>query len=112
MVKNQHGFIPRNFKPKPNGYIFRDHNCCAIFFDPQTNIHYEIRIEGDWLKKYRTGQYLHLYKKIDGLEWERLEIFTSIKSAIAQLREEMNLPPEAEQENFMHKFSKITKWIE
>lgn len=63
------------------------------------------------MDNYRTGKYLHLYKKVDGMKWECIEGFTSIKSAMEQLREEMDLPPEELQDESNVKFYNISKWI-
>ena len=38
---------------------------------------------------YKTGKYLHLYKKTPNSDWQDMDGFTSIKSAVERLREEM-----------------------
>ena len=110
MVKNTHGFIPKNYRPRPIGYRVERRNQCAIFIEPQTQIHYEIRIIGDFMDNYRTGRYLELYKRVDGMDWENIEDFTSIKTAMEKLREEMDLPPEELLPESNIKFSDISKW--
>ena len=110
MVRNTHGFIPKIYRPRPIGYRVEGHNQCAIFIDPQTKIHFEIRIIGDFIDNYRTGRYLELYKRVDGMDWENIEDFTSIRSAMEQLRKEMELAPESLQAESNVKFYDISKW--
>lgn len=110
MVKNEHSFIPNKYRPRPIGYHVEGHNQCAIFMEPQTKIHYKIKIIGDFMDNYRTGRYLELYRRVDGMEWEHLEDFTSIKSAMERLRKEMDLSPEDIEPESTIKFQDITKW--
>lgn len=83
---------------------------CDIY-RTQTQIYYEIRIIGDFMDNYRTGRYLELYKRVDGMDWEHLEDFTSIKSAMERLRKEMDLPPEELQDESNERFYDISKWM-
>ena len=45
------------------------------------------------------------------MDWEHLEDFTSIKSAMEQLRKEMDLAPEELQDESNIKFYNISKWM-
>ena len=110
MVKNCHGFIPKKYRPKPLYYRQRKENWCAIFQDPQTLIHFEIEIFADFMDKFHTGKYLYLYKKVDGEKRQNLDSFTSIKSAMERMREEMDLPPEEFLDKSDAQFCDISKW--
>ena len=63
------------------------------------------------MDNYRTGRYLELYKRVDGMDWENIEDFTSIKSAMKRLRFEMDLPPEELQDESKVKFCDISAWV-
>ncbi len=63
------------------------------------------------MDNYRTGRYLELYKRVDGMDWEHIEDFTSIKTAMEQLRKEMSLAPEELQSESNIKFYNISKWV-
>jgi len=107
MVKNCHGFVPKGYRPRPSYYKERDKNWSAGFIEPNTKIVFEIRIIGDFMDNYRTGKYIELYKKIDGLDWEHIDDPPSIKLAMMGLRKELDLPPEEKTEE---KFCDISKW--
>ncbi len=62
------------------------------------------------MDNFRTGKYLYFWKKIDGLDWEHLETFTSISSTNSRLREELDLPPISEKSESTEQFCDITKW--
>lgn len=110
MVKNCHGFIPKNYRPRPVYYKQERNNWCAIFLDADTKISYKIEIFADYMNNCKTGRYLHLYKETDDSHWEHIEGFTSIKSVVDHLRREMGLPPMEKEEKQKSKFNDISKW--
>ncbi len=108
MVKNCHGFIPKNLRPRPSYYKERNGSWSAGFIEEQTGVVFEVRV---WRIFDKTkGDWLHIYNKVDGVDWEYLEGYKSIKSAMERIREELDLPPQ-DTEKPKVKFNNISKWM-
>ena len=110
MVKNCYGFIPKRYRPRPSYYKIRKGNWSAGFIEPNTKIIFEMRVFSNIMDHNKTGKYLHIHKKVDGLDWEFLEGYTSIKLAMVRIREELDLPPE-DLEVSKIKYNDISKWM-
>lgn len=108
MVKNCHGFVPKNYQPRPSYYQERNGNWSAGFIEAQTGVVFEIRV---WcILDKKKGDWLHVYKMVDGVDGEFLEGFKSVKRAMERIREELDLPPQDEEKPKV-KYNNISKWI-
>jgi len=111
MVKNCYGFISRKYRLRPQ-YIQEGHSWCAIFLHPTEKIKYKIKIFADLMDDYKTGKYLHLYKRTPNSDWQDLDGFTSIRSAVERLQHEMGyLKVEELPHNKKGKSKNIADWL-